>query len=206
MPSKRKTDAMIADANGPSFGVPVTFADHVTLAAGKNLKLDSSGSKLLLAVAVIASADRTLTLPDPGGADSVAYLALAQTFTNKTLTSPVINTPTMKMSNSAKTADFTVTAALTGTTFTTAGAGGNVTFAMPAAVVGLKYRFMVGAAHELRIDPNETETIALPSTGVQGAAGKYLVADAVGESVDVECCVAGTWTVFGYTGTWTAES
>jgi hypothetical protein len=71
---------------------------------------------------------------------------------------------------------------------------------------GLKYRFRVGAAEELRIDPNGTETISLPSTGVPGAAGKYLVADAIGETVDVECVVAGTWSVFGFTGTWTAES
>lgn len=37
-----------------------------------------------------ASSSRILTLPDPGGADSVAYLALAQTLTNKTLTTPII--------------------------------------------------------------------------------------------------------------------
>jgi hypothetical protein len=51
-------------------------------------------------------------------------------------------------------------------------------FALPAAVVGLNIAFASGATQELRIDPNGTETIALPSTGVQGAAGKYLVADA----------------------------
>jgi hypothetical protein len=64
----------------------------------------------------------------------------------------------------------------------------------------------VGAAFELRIDPNGTETIALPSTGVQGAAGKYLVADADGETVDIECTKTGQWSVFGFTGTWTAEA
>lgn len=105
-----------------------------------------------------------------------------------------------------KTADYTVTAADSGKTFTTVGATGAVTFAMPAAVVGLKYRFRVGAAQQLRIDPNGTEVIALPSTGVAGAAGKYLVADADGETVDIECTKAGTWSVFGYTGTWTAEA
>lgn len=105
-----------------------------------------------------------------------------------------------------KTADYTVTVADSGNTFSTAGAAGTVTFAMPAAVPGLKYRFRVGEAQELRIDPNGTETISLPSTGVPGAAGKYLAANAAGESVDLECVVAGTWTVFGYTGTWTAEA
>lgn len=105
-----------------------------------------------------------------------------------------------------KTANYTVTTADSGKAFTTVGAAGAVTFAMPAAVVGLEYYFRVGAAQELRIDPNGTETIALPSTGVQGAAGKYLTANADGESVHVMCTKAGQWTVFGFTGTWTAEA
>jgi len=104
-----------------------------------------------------------------------------------------------------KTADYTVVAATdNGKTFTTVGASGTVTFAMPAATLGQKYRFRVGAAQQLRIDPNGTETIALPSTGVQSAAGAYIVADADGETVDIECTKAGQWSVFGYTGTWTA--
>lgn len=105
-----------------------------------------------------------------------------------------------------KTADYTVTVADSGRTFSTAGASGTVVFTLPAAVPGLKYRFRVGAAQELRIDPDGTETVSLPSTGVPGAAGKYLTANAAGETVDLECVVAGTWTVFGYTGTWTAEA
>jgi hypothetical protein len=104
-----------------------------------------------------------------------------------------------------KTADYTVTVGDSGKTFTTVGAAGTVVFAMPTATLGLKYRFRVGAAQELRIDPDGTETIALPSTGVQGAAGKYLTANADGETVDIECTKAGQWSVFGYTGTWTAE-
>lgn len=105
-----------------------------------------------------------------------------------------------------KTSAYTVTTGDSGKTFSTAGASGAVTFSMPAAVPGLRYRFRVGAAQELRIDPNGTETISLPSTGVPGAAGKYLTADAAGETVAIECVVAGTWAVFGYTGTWTAEA
>jgi hypothetical protein len=104
-----------------------------------------------------------------------------------------------------KTADYTVVVNDSGKTFSTDGAAGTVVFSMPAAVPGLKYRFHVGAAQELRIDPDGTETISLPSTGVAGAAGKYLTANAAGETVDIECVKAGTWAVFGYTGTWTAE-
>ncbi|KPK71190.1 MAG: hypothetical protein AMJ84_06505 [Acidithiobacillales bacterium SM23_46] len=106
----------------------------------------------------------------------------------------------------AHTADDTLTVAESGSVHTTVGAEAAVTFTLPAAVVGLEYFFRVGAAQELRIDPDGTETIALPSTGVQGAAGKYLTANADGESVHIVCDKAGEWTVYGYTGTWEAQS
>lgn len=41
------------------------------------------------------AAARTITIPDPGGADSFAFLAATQTFTNKTLTTPTINSATL---------------------------------------------------------------------------------------------------------------
>lgn len=106
---------------------------------------------------------------------------------------------------SAKTADYTVVANTdNGKTFTTEGAAGTVVFALPAATVGQWYRFKVMAVQELRIDPNGTETIALPSTGAQQAAGAYLTANAVGEGCEIECVKAGVWEVNSYTGTWTA--
>jgi hypothetical protein len=104
----------------------------------------------------------------------------------------------------AKTADYTVTTTDVGKTFTNAAASGAITFALPAATVGLWYRFKVQAAQELRIDPNGSETISLPADGVKQAAGAYLTANAVGEGVEVECVTAGTWEANYYTGTWTA--
>lgn len=86
-----------------------------------------------------------------------------------------------------------------------AGASGAAAFTLPAALVGMRVTANVEAAQELRLDPNGTETIALPSSGVQGAAGKYLTADAVGERVQLACFTAGTWDVIDYTGTWGAE-
>lgn len=103
-----------------------------------------------------------------------------------------------------KTANYTVLDSESGTGFTNVGAGAAVTFTLPAAVVGLNYYFAVGVAQELRIDPNGTETISLPSTGVPSAAGAYIVADAIGETVRIACVTAGSWRVFGYTGTWSA--
>lgn len=105
-------------------------------------------------------------------------------------------------------ADSPYTVALTdlGATLTNTGATGAVVFALPAALPGYRVRARVDAAQELRLDPNGTEQICLPSTGVPGAAGKYLVADAVNEQVVLECREAGIWDVISYTGTWTAEA
>jgi hypothetical protein len=104
----------------------------------------------------------------------------------------------------AHTADDTLTVEESGSVHTTVGASGTVVFTLPAAVVGLEYFFRVGAAQELRIDPNTTQTIALPSTGVQSAAGAYITANADGETVHILCTKVGEWSVMGYTGTWTA--
>lgn len=106
----------------------------------------------------------------------------------------------------AHTADDTLTAAESGTIHTTVGATGTVVLTLPVAAVGMEFEFRVGAAFELRIDPNGTDKISLPSTGVPGAAGKYLSADANGETVRLVCTKANEWSVFGYTGTWTAEA
>ena len=95
--------------------------------------------------------------------------------------------------------------AYSGSVITNEGATGAATFILSAAAVGVELTFVVMTAQELRIDPNGTETIALPSSGAQGAAGKYLTADAVGEGVNLVCVKAGQWQVMGYAGTWAHE-
>lgn len=100
----------------------------------------------------------------------------------------------------------TLTPALSGGVISNLGASAAAVFALPPAVPGLDFTFLVEVAQELRIDPNGTETIALPSSGVQSAAGKYIGADAIGEKVHIVCISAGTWDVEHYSGTWTAES
>jgi hypothetical protein len=104
----------------------------------------------------------------------------------------------------AHTADDTLTAAESGTTHTNAGAGGAIALTLPPATVGLNYNFVVRATQELRIDPDGTETISLPSSGAVQAAGAYLTANAIGEQVTIFCDTAGTWAVRSYNGTWTA--
>jgi len=105
----------------------------------------------------------------------------------------------------AKVANYTVVVDVdNGKTFTNEGAVAAITFALPAATVGQWYRFTAKEAQELRIDPNLLQTIALPSSGVQQAAGAYLTANADGECVEIECVKAGVWEAHSYTGTWTA--
>lgn len=99
----------------------------------------------------------------------------------------------------------TLTVRESGSLHTNVGAGAAIVLALPPATVGLEYLFCVGAVQELRIDPDGTETISLPSTGVPMATGKYLTANAIGETVHLVCAIAGSWAVMGYTGTWTAE-
>lgn len=103
-----------------------------------------------------------------------------------------------------KTANYTVLASENGNYFSTKGAVGTVVFALPAAVVGLRYGFYVGAVQELRVDPNGTEIMQLPSTGANQAAGAYLTANAIGETLEIYCAEAGVWSVRGAVGTWTA--
>lgn len=105
-----------------------------------------------------------------------------------------------------KTDDYTVTTNDSGRVFSTKGATGAVVFSLPPAVPGLEYMFHVGESQKLQVKPGASDAIALPSTGVAGAAGKYLEADAAGETLHLVCAEPGVYSVFGYTGTWTAEA
>lgn len=100
----------------------------------------------------------------------------------------------------------TITAAQSGAIISNKTAAADAVFALPAALPGMEFTALVEAAYQLRLDPNGTETIALPSSGVQQAAGKYIWADALGEKVKLVCLTAGTWSVVHYSGTWTAET
>jgi hypothetical protein len=99
-----------------------------------------------------------------------------------------------------------VTAPMAGSIISNFASGSTATFSLPAALVGMEFYFYVLAAVEMRLDPNGTETIGLPSSGVQQAAGKYIVADAIGEYVHIVCVKAGQWETLDYRGTWTAEA
>lgn len=90
-----------------------------------------------------------------------------------------------------------------GHTYTNEGATGTVTLSLPPAKLRLEYNFELCEAQQFRIDPDGTETIAI--NGTQQGAGKYIVADAVGERCTLRCIIEGQWEQYNSLGTWTAE-
>jgi hypothetical protein len=76
-------------------GQAQTMPSATLTATTNQLTLGASAHTTIFSATAPAAASQTVTFPDPTGADSVAYLALAQTFTNKTLTSPTINGATL---------------------------------------------------------------------------------------------------------------
>jgi len=113
-----------------------------------------------------------------------------------------------------KTADYTILPLTEDmwATFSNSGAsgsgtgGGVVALQLPAATVGMGFRFLVQAACRLSIAPASGESIALPSTGAQSTGDYVIHANAIGESVELECKVAGDWNCNKYIGTWTASA
>lgn len=105
----------------------------------------------------------------------------------------------------AKTADFTiVTPDHQKAHYTNEGATGAVNFNLPAATKGQEYSFGVVAAQTFNINPNGTDKVCLPTTGVPGAAGKGITHNTAGMTARLVCLTAGLWQVMGSTGTWTA--
>jgi hypothetical protein len=83
---------------------------------------------------------------------------------------------------------------------TTAGAGADVQFNLPAAVVGMRITFFVLAAQTVTVNPSGTERLAV----LTGAAGDYVRSDnVIGSYLTLVCLVAGYWHKLDIAGTWT---
>jgi len=95
----------------------------------------------------------------------------------------------------AKTADYTVaTADLYGNqTFINTGAGAEVNFTMPAAVVGMRCRFVVTVAQYLKVTADGTETFRYAAS--TGAAGGYVRSNTIGTTWECICAATGLWTI-----------
>ncbi len=97
--------ALTSNADGSISTAALTGTTNTTFevdAGGANTTLllsaatsGASGNTLTLIPAATFAGDYTVTLPDPGGADSVVYDDLAATLANKILTDPTINAATI---------------------------------------------------------------------------------------------------------------
>lgn len=112
-----------------------------------------------------------------------------------------------KTTPTAKTADFTITAALAATTplYTNAAAIGAVVFTLPAAsaVPGVSMKFAVTAAQTVTLTPASGGKIFLNGSGV---ADKYvLIAGAIGNFADI-FSDGVDWIVVNYSGVLTKQA
>lgn len=86
-----------------------------------------------------------------------------------------------------------------GIRFTNSGATVNRTHPLPLATPGLRYTFLRVASFELRVLPIAGQTIR------GGGVSKYINLAADGDSLTLECIVAGVWEVLVHRGTPTYE-
>jgi hypothetical protein len=171
---------------------------------------DHALRKLIEADAALTAADLTMLSGVTASADEINYSdtsAVGTVTASKVLTADAnqMISGVLRRLTAVATGTATLTIAHSGSIYTNTGATAAVTCALPAATVGQEFTFIVTAAYELRIDPAGSETIGLPSSGVQQAAGKYITADAAGEYVHIICAKAGQWETTFYRGTWSVE-
>lgn len=104
---------------------------------------------------------------------------------------------------SAKTSNYTVTAANSGTHFDNTGAAGEVDFTLPAAASGLNYCFSVYAAQTLKVIANTGDKIAVGASN--SATTGNITNNAVYGSVCLEAHGTGQWIASTATGAWTVN-
>ena len=108
-----------------------------------------------------------------------------------------------KVPISSKTSAYPVVAADSGTHFDNIGAGGSVTFTLPAAAAGLNYCFLVSAAQTVVVTVQTGEKIAVGLTN--SAASGNITATAAFSEACVEAHAASQWVARAVTGTWTVN-
>jgi hypothetical protein len=200
-----------------SLAIPVQRLSIVgtdTSSATQSVKVADSAANLLFSVAnngdVIAS--NTIAL---GLAGSKWGKVLFKNTTSGTLqlnppsagaltgilTLPNATANVATSNSSSKTASYTVLTTDLGTAFTNNGAAGAVIFTLPAAAIGLYYRFTCFVAQTLEVLCVGSDKIAVGTTN-SAAAGNAQVATPFA-SLSIRCDVTGQWVATSSTGTWT---
>jgi hypothetical protein len=101
----------------------------------------------------------------------------------------------------ARTTDFSPSVDQVGLCFHNNGAADTVVATLPAATVGLWYRFVVHVAEILQLQSDGTDVIYLGASA--SLAGGTLTSNTVGSDVLISCSKAGVWTTLS-SGTWVA--
>lgn len=162
----------------------------------------------------------TFTLPDT--ALTLVSTTSTQTLTNKTLTSPVLDTATINQGVLTGTAavvasgDTTVTVAMSGRMFIATAASGTQTFTLPNAgtTQGYEYEFVCGhASGEVLITPNAGDKIVCKATVdgavVAPAAGTGVkntaATNIIGDHLRLKFDGVDTWYAISQAGTWASQ-
>lgn len=95
----------------------------------------------------------------------------------------------------------TLTVGESGKLFTNTGATARQDFNLPAAVVGLRYRFYVADTDGVRVVANGADTIRL--AGSVSAGGGRIDSANIGDYVVLVVSTSGTWVAETIVGTWT---
>lgn len=103
---------------------------------------------------------------------------------------------------STATTNATLTAAQSSTTLVSSGTVDYVKYQLPAATVGLKYKFIAGTAKYIEVKPSSGEIIHYSTAA---ASNKIRSAGAIADSVEVFCATAGEWEIGSMKGTWTVS-
>lgn len=132
--------------DGAALGDTTHNFSDLFLATGAVLNYQNGNVVITHTSGILTMGTGELRITTPGtNAASVGTLGSTSTLTNKTLTSPVINTPTVKDLTEVVTATNVITAAETGSVFFLASATEFVS-TLPAVAAGLKFSFVVTAA------------------------------------------------------------
>lgn len=100
-----------------------------------------------------------------------------------------------------KTANYSVTEADFGTTFTNGGASGTVIFSLPVPVAGMEFTFMIYASHTVEILAAGGTAINIGSGS--SSSGGNASANTVGYSLTLKAISNTNWFAKCHEGTWT---
>lgn len=99
------------------------------------------------------------------------------------------------------TASAPILAGATGNTYSNNGAGGSVVLTLPASSVGIGFSMYVAAAQNFEFLAVGADIIK--NGGDAGGASGNIKSSTVGNYINIQCLVAGIWSVTNMVGDWT---